>query len=285
MRVLTLLMIAAALVGCGGKNYKAQIDFLSLQLEANRAAESARADRLQERETMCAGLTEPGAISACMLGITATTLAERSGGNAQPQIVMPPQAPRTGLEVVGDIAVGALKVAVPGFVTLRQSEHQRDVSIANSNALYGFLGDSAQAWAGFGTSAIEGMGVVGIEALQQMRGATSDVAAVLPQLAPRIEIRGTGNVVGNQNQVATDLSRTGGDRFQTGAAATIAIDRSVAGRDRLQQSGTGNRQASPDTTVGTRCTAPGGTAVATAAELARPPSADGGTITCVSEVP
>lgn len=285
MRALTLLMIAVAMAGCGGKNYKAQLDFLTLQLEANRAAEAARADRLQERETMCAGLTEPGAISACMLGITATTLAERSGGNAQPQIVMPPPAPRTGLEVAKDLALGGLQIAVPGWLGDRQAKYARDTSIANTNALYGFLGESTQAWAGFGTAAVQGMGVVSIEALQQMRGATGDVAAALPQLAPRIDIRGTGNVVGNGNQVATDLSRTGGDRFQTGDAAAIAIDRSIAGRDRLHQSGTGNRQASPDTTVTTRCTAPGGTVGATEAGLPQPTAANGGTISCVSEVP
>lgn len=282
--IFMILLVLAALfmAGCGGKNYKAQLDFLTLQLEANRAAESARADRLQERETMCAGLTEPGAISACMLGITATTLAERSSGSGQQQIVMPPQAPRTGFEVAKDLTLGALQIAAPAWMGDRQAKYAHLTSVANSNALYGFLGSSTQAWADFGGQAIEGMGVVSIEALQNMRGATADVAAALPLLAPRIEVNGHGNAIGTGNTAGADLSRTGGDRFQTGDAAAIAIDRSFTGRDR--------RESSPDTRIDvrTRCTATGtGGAPGAPTETDSPqtPGTGTGTVACSSEVP
>lgn len=278
MRTFTFILVAFALVGCGGKNYKAQLDFLSAQLQANREAEAARADRMQERETMCAGLTEPGAISACMLGITATTLAERSGSGGQQQIVMPPPAPRTGLEVAKDLTLGALQIAAPAWMGERQAKYAHLTSVANSNALYGFLGTSTQAWTDFGSQAIEGMGVVSVEALQQMRGVTADVAATLPQLAPSIVINGHGNAVGTGNTAGADLSRTGGDRFQTGDAAAIAIDRSFTGRDR--------RDASPDTRieVRTRCTATG-TGGGTEADSQQTPAPGTGTVACSSEVP
>lgn len=251
MRVLGYLMsllLVVILSACGGKNYRAQLDFMRDQLASNAAAEAARADRLAERETACTGLAEAGAISACMLGITANTLADRSNaGGGHGQFVMPPPAPKTGGEIAAGLGLSFLQSAIPGIVAIKQSGDSRDIAIAQSGDMYGFLGAATTAWTDFGGTAIGGMERTSVASILGMRDVSRDWAAAAPRLRPSININGSGNNVGDGNTTTFDQSRTGRDRFAQSGDGAIEIDQSTVGRDRQQ--GQNNRMNADDTRV------------------------------------
>ncbi len=253
MRIFFLILLAflcTALTGCGTKNYKAQLDFMRDQIKANTEAEASRSDRLAEREAACAGLSEAGAISACMLGITATTLADRSGGGAQSPFVMPPAPPKSGLELATGIGLGFLDRAIPGFVAIRQSADAKEIAIAQSGHMYGFLESATDAWTGFGADAINGMQVTSVESILGMRDVSVEWARAAPDLRPSIFVSGTGNNVGDGNTSTVDQSRVGRDRITQRDGGLISIDQSRVGRDRVD--GANNRLNSDDIQVDCR---------------------------------
>jgi len=234
--VLSMLALGA----CGGKaQYKQQLDFLREQVAANHAAAASRADRLAERETACAGLTDAGAIAACMLGITATTLADRSGSNSDgPAIVMPPAPPKSALEIGAGLLVETIRTGAPIAMGIVQSNNSRKQSIDSNRQLFGFLGGQSRDWSAFAASAVDAE-----------RDTATAAVNVLPALAPTITVSGNGNNIGDGNTSTVDQSTTLGDRLTQGDGGTVAIDRSHTGRDR--QDGTGNRQHADDITTTT----------------------------------
>lgn len=246
MRAMTWLFCVLsmlALGACGGKaQYKQQLDFLREQVAANHAAAASRADRLAERETACAGLTDAGAIAACMLGITATTLADRSGSNSDgPAIVMPPAPPKSALEIGAGLLVETIRTGAPIAMGIVQSNNSRKQSIDSNRQLFGFLGGQSRDWSTFATSAVDAE-----------RDTATAAVHVLPELAPTITVSGNGNNVGDGNTSTVDQSMTLGDRLTQGDGGTVTIDRSQTGRDR--QDGVGNRQHADDITTTTTTT-------------------------------
>lgn len=258
MRALITIVCFALLAGCASRAvYDTQLAFLQTQQRDRIAAEDARAERLAQRHADCAALTDPPAITACMLGATALTLAaERGAGNAQQGIIMPPAPPRSGWAVAGDFVLGMTKIAAPVVLGIRQSDNSTELGIAQGEQLYGFLGRTAEAQSTFGvaalgsmerlgTSAVDQIGTVAGSSVDAMAQTSNAWATAAPLLAPDITVEGTGNVVGDGNSLALDQSQQGRDRIAEGTGNTLAIDQSTVAGDRLHQEGTDNRQTSP----------------------------------------
>lgn len=279
-KLIVVLALAALLCACGPTEmYKAQLDFMDRQITAQQNAEQLRQDRLQEREAMCTGIVDAGTMAVCMLGVTATTLADKSGNGGGQQIIQPPPAPPSALQIAGGMVMDGLKTIAPWAMNRDNVRAATEQSIAQTNALYGYLGNSVTAWANFGNNAVAGMTGVANNAVGAMGNVSGQLIAQVPNLQPNVTVSGTGNMVGNGNQAAIDQSRAGGHQVRAGDGSPIAIDQSQTGRDR--QDGQNNRQHSDDTTVietNTTCTATSG---ATGATQTGATGATGtGTVTC-----
>lgn len=257
MRFLILMMAALVLAGCGSRQvYTDQLAFLQQQTRDRQAALDAREERLAQRTSDCSVHTDAGALSACMLGVTAITLASNGGAAAtQPAIVMPAPPP-SGWRIAGEFFLGLTKIAAPVVLGLRQSDNATDASIAQGAQLYGFLGRSAEAQSAFGSAALGSMERLGTTAVETVGETASDAVGAMadtsaawadaaPMLAPDITVTGTGNGVGDGNTLTLDQSQIGRDRIGEGIGNGIEIDQSAVSGNRLHQEGENNRQASP----------------------------------------
>lgn len=252
MKLTLTLAIAVALAGCASTSYRDQLVAYDRALSSERANEDRARERMAEMQVQCATLADAGAISACMLGVTATTLAQHGAGrNSTPP---PPAPPPSAGQQIGSFLLGIARVAVPAYVQIRQSDNATEAAIAQSEALYGMLSDQSQAFAGLGAAALgsmertaqTGFGALGdtsqsaVDAMARANESWADAAA---RMAPTINVTGDGNTVGDGNEVAVDQSATGRDRIGEGDGTEIVIE--TIGGDRIDQSGSGNRIGSP----------------------------------------
>lgn len=221
MRTLILLLILPILVFVSGCATTGEAAFY----ERQNAAESARAVRMAALADTSACNGDPTCVVAAK-GFAA--MAELGGGNQGPQqyVPQPSTAARIGLALIGQLSPLA-----SAAVAWRSSDN----SVRSAEAQFGFLG-----------------GVV--DSVSTASARSSEAAfGVLPQLGPRIDVGGS-YITGTQTVVGGD--QVGGD-WRTGHDIRTGAINTGTQIDNAGNLGTGNRQASPDTTdannTGPRC--------------------------------
>lgn len=241
MRALVVVALLA-LAGCAGQSalYREGLASVERQQREIAAADTQRAQAQAVSVQSCATIADPTSQAICQLGLVANTLASNAGTAGRQQVVAPPALPRSGAELLVDLGKSVLPSVVNGYVALGTSEDNKDVAIAQSANLYGYLRQTSSDTASTTQTALNGSAQVATQTADAAARASEAWAAAAPGLRPDIAITGTGNVLGDDN--ALDQSTTDGPRVQ---GDNNALDLSQTAGDRLQQSGENNRQASP----------------------------------------
>lgn len=239
-QLLLLWVCLLLLTACGTQSslYRAGLDSVERQQREIAAAQTQRDQAQALALQACAGLADAGAIGVCMLGVGNAALAARVGTGSQ-SVVAPQPLPRSGAELLVDLGKGVLPPLINGFVALGQSEDSKDVSIAQSNNLYGYLRQTSSDTATTAQTALAGSAQVATFIADASARGSEAWAAAAPELRPSISITGDGNVMGDRN--ALDQSDTSGLRV---AGDSNALDLSSTAGDRYEQSGENNRQRS-----------------------------------------
>jgi len=235
-----LPVVLVLIAGCGSRAmYRDQLDYLERSRLADQQGREAAQQRVASAATECAKKLDAGSISACMLGVTATTQAQLMGTGGQPQAVPLPAPPPSAWDRVLAFGAAVAPALVQGAVAWHQSDANVEITQSNNatqaalyNGAFGAAGQAvgavrdvaassaqasaaasaatAAAMADVSTAAVNANGSVSTAAVQANGAAVTAIAATLPELAPRVTTttnvgRDQVSVTGNNNETSTGV--------------------------------------------------------------------------------